>query len=234
MNSEKNLKSKKLKNPPFYNFWYDFVKVTGAIPAYIFLRPKIYRPYGTKTPRADVLVSGNHRSLLDPIIMLTAFPSRRMHSLATKDLFSSPMKTKFFNLMHCIMVDKENFTLSAFHEVVSRLEAGNMVMIFPEGALNLDKEETINAFKSGAVLMAHKAKSCILPVYIPKREKWYHRQRVVIGRLFDVREEIGPIPTVDQLNMASEKLRQMEIELREYYESLPVYRKLNKNQNENK
>ncbi len=232
MNSAKNSKDnrqKKAKKPLFYNFCYDFVKVTGAIPVMLWLRPKIYRPYGTKTPRGGVLVSANHRSLLDPVIVHTAFPSRRMDSLATKELFNTPLKNKFFNQMHCIMVDKENFTLSAFHQVVSRLNDGKMVVIFPEGGLNTDKEETISTFKSGAVLMAHKAKSPILPIYIVPRKKWYQRQRVVVGELFNVCDEVGAMPTLAQLNEASEALRQKELALREYFDALPIYNKLNKN-----
>lgn len=231
MNSAKNSKDsrqRKAKKPPFYNFCYDFVKITGAIPIMLWLRPRIYRPYGTKTPRGGVMVSANHRSLLDPVIIHTAFPSRRLHSLATKDLFNTPLKSKFFNQMHCIMVDKENFTLSAFHQVVSRLNDGKMVVIFPEGGLNTDENQAISTFKSGAVLMAHKAKASILPVYIVPREKWYHRQRIVIGAPFNVCNEVGAMPTLAQLNEASEALRQRELALREYFEALPVYKRINK------
>lgn len=232
MNSQKNSKDKKKKsNGPFYNLAYDFVKFTGAIPVLLWLRPKIYRPYGTKTPKGGVLVSANHRSLLDPIIVHTVFPARRMHCLATKDLFNTKLKNAFFNKMHCIMVDKENFTLSAFHDVVTRLDAGKLVVIFPEGGLNRDEEDTIHTFKSGAVLMAHRAKAPILPIYIFKKEKWYQRQRIVIGDPFDVRAAIGNLPTLEQLNMASEKLREEEIKLQKYFESLPIYKKLTKKQN---
>ena len=220
MNSKKNSKNK--KTPPFYNFCYDFVKVTGTVPVLLWLRPKVHRPYGTKTPKGEILISANHRSLIDPVIVHTAFPSRRMHSLATKDLYDTKVKTIFFNQMHCIMVDKQNFTLSAFRDVVDRLQQGKMVVIFPEGGLNRGEENTILAFKSGAVLMAHKASVSILPLYIVHRTKWYQRQHIVIGKPYNVREDLGPMPTLEQLNTASEKLRQMELELREYYDSLPT------------
>ena len=229
MNSEKNLKSSRKRKKLFYNFCYDFVKVTGALPILLWLRPKIYRPYGTKTLKKGVLVSANHRSMLDPVIVHVIFPTRRMNCLATKDLFNTELKRRFFNQMHCIEVDKDNFTLSAFHEVVLRLQNEKMVVIFPEGGLNRDKEDTIHTFKSGAVLMAHKSKKPILPVYIVKREKWYHRQRIVVGEPFYVSESVGAMPTLAEINVASDNLRKMEIELREYFELLPIYEKLNKN-----
>lgn len=226
MNSVKKSKSKKGKQGLFYNFWYDFVKVTGCIPALLWWRLKIYRPYGNKTPKGRVLVSANHRSYVDPVILLLTFPFRRIHSLATKDLYKTKFMSAFLKQMHCIQVDKQNFALSSFHDVVSRLQEEKMVVIFPEGAVNDDKEDTIKTFKSGAILMAHRANAPILPVYIVKREKWYHRQRVVIGEPFDVRATIGDRPTIEQLNAASDTLRKMELDLREYFEKLPIYKKL--------
>lgn len=228
MNLEKKSKDKKQKKGLFNNFCYDFVKVTGAIPAILWLRPKVYRPYNTKTPRGGVLVSANHRSFFDPVIIHVAFASRRMSILATKDLFNTKLKKSFFTQMHCIMVDKENFSLSSFHDVVSELQDGKMVVIFPEGGVNSDTEDTIHSFKSGAVLMAYKANSPILPVYIVKREKWYQRQRIVVGEPYNIREELGAIPTLEQLNSASDTLREKELLLREYFQSLPIYKKLNK------
>ena len=135
----------------------------------------------------------------------------------------------FFKQMHCIIVDKENFSLASFREVVECLDDGKLVVIFPEGKLNDDSPNTVLAFKSGAVLMAHKASAPILPMYIIKREKWYHRQRIVVGQAIDIREILGKMPTMQQLNDMSDMLREKEIELREYYESLPAFKKFNSN-----
>lgn len=229
MNSEKNSKNKQPRKRKgfFYNFCYDFVKVTGAIPALLWLRPKVYRPYQTKTPKGGVLVMANHGTMIDPIIIHLAFPTRRMDSLATKDLFNTKLKYTFFQLMHCIIVDKDNFTLSAFREVVSRLQEGKMVVIFPEGSVHVG-DEGIRAFKSGAVLMAHKAGAPVLPMYIVKREKWYQRQRIVIGEPFDLRAELGERPSLEAMERATAMLHERELQLREYFESLPIYKKLNK------
>ncbi len=218
MNSVNNSQKNKKKKRFLPNFCYDFVKITGAIPTLIWFRTKVFRPFKTKTPRGGVLISANHKSLIDPIIVHTAFSSRRLHSLATKDLYNTKTKAKFFNLMNCIMVDKENFSLSSFHDVVNRLSDGKAVVIFPEGKLNREDGNALLAFKSGAVLMAHKAKAPILPVYIVKREKWYHRQHVIIGDPVDVRAIAGDMPTMEALDRASSYLRDREIELREYYE----------------
>lgn len=199
------------------NFFYDFVKITGAIPALIWIRPKVIH-IGQKCPNGGVLISSNHPTFIDPIIILTAFPWRRLHSLATTDLFTNRMRVFMFTRMHCIPVDKTNFSMTTFHEVVDRLRDGKAVVIFPEGQVNRGDGREVQTFKSGAILMAHRAGAPILPVYIVKREKWYRTQRVVIGEPFDVKTAVGPIPTMEQMNHVTEQLREKELELKRFYE----------------
>ena len=199
------------------NFWYDFVKVTGMIPGLIWIRPKVIR-VGGKCPRGGVLISSNHPTFLDPIILLASIRARRLPSLATTDLFTTKLKAFMFTRMHCIPVDKNNFSMTTFHEVVDRLKDGCAVVIFPEGHVNRGGGQEINAFKSGAILMAHRASAPILPVYSARREKWYHRQYGVVGQPFDGRSAVGMIPTMEQVERVSEQLREKEMELKQFYE----------------
>ncbi len=230
MSLENNLKNKPKQNKKrglFYNFCYDFVKITGIIPALIWMRPKVYYPFGKPNKKGAIMVSANHNTLFDPIVVQIPFPLRRVNCLATKDLFDTELKKQFFVQMHCIMVDKDNFSLASFHEVVNCLQEGKVVVIFPEGKLNHNGTESILAFKSGAVLMAHRAGAPIVPMYIVKPQKWYHRQHIVVGMPLNVSEMLGKMPSMQDLNNANDILRQKEVELREYFESLPVYKKMN-------
>ena len=213
--------SAKTKKKPrlFRNFCYDFVYATGAIPALIWLRPKIHYPEGKPNKKGALLVLANHRTIIDPILVQTAFPFRRMNSIATKDLFSSPAKEKFFTLMNCIKIDKDNFSTSSFHEIVGRLGEDKLVVIFPEGEVHVESGHEILAFKSGVVLMAHRSGAPVIPLYVAEKTKWYHRQHMVMGRAIDVREMLGRIPTVDAITSVSNTLREKELELRAYYEN---------------
>ena len=218
MNSSNNSKPvSKKKRRIGSNFFYDFVKITGAIPALIWIRPKVIH-IGGKCPKGGVLISSNHPTFVDPITLLTAFPCRRLHSLVTKDLYKNKLMTFMLERMHCIRVDKDNFSMASFHGAVDRLKEGKAVVIFPEGQGNQGDGREVQAFKSGAILMAHRASAPILPVYIVKREKWYRAQRVVIGEPFDVKSAVGLIPSVDKMNAVSEQLREKELELKRYYE----------------
>lgn len=218
MNSNESSKPASPRKPKrIGNFWYDFVKITGAIPALLWIRPKIIR-VGQKCPKGGVLISSNHPTFLDPIIILTSFPWRRLHSLATKDLYKNRLLTFMFNRMHCIQVDKTNFSMATFHEVVDRLKNGHAVVIFPEGQVNQGGGQEVRAFKSGAILMAHRAGVPIVPVYIVRREKWYKTQRVVVGEPFDVKAAVGLIPSVEKMERVTELLREKELELKRFYE----------------
>ena len=219
MNSEKNLKGKSAeKKKKQSNLFYDFVKLTGAPVAFVWMRPKIYR-LGGPVPKGAVLVCANHGDFVDPITVHLALPTRRLHCLATKDLYTSKLRTKFFNACHCIMVDKQNFSISSFHTVIDLLKDGKAVVIFPEGQVNRQEEKGLLTFKSGAILMAHKSGAPILPIYIAKCEKWYHRRRIMIGAPIDIKTLVGEVPTMEEVNRASEYLREREIELRTYYET---------------
>ena len=90
------------------NFLYDFVRVTGFVPVYIWMRPKTI--YATKRPKikGGFLIAANHIGFTDPVLVHFAFWRRRLNCIATKDLFQGKTKNAFFNKMNCIMVDKEN------------------------------------------------------------------------------------------------------------------------------
>ena len=217
MNSNSSSKPASKKRRIGSNFFYDFVKVTGAIPALIWIRPRVIY-IGAKCPKGGVLISSNHPTFVDPITLLTTFPWRRLRCLVTKDLYKNRLMTFMLDRMHCIRVDKDNFSMASFHETVDRLKEGKSVVIFPEGQVNRGDGREVQTFKSGAILMAHRAGVPILPVYIVKREKWYRTQRVVIGEPFDVKSAVGLIPSVDRMNAVSEQLREKELELKRFYE----------------
>ena len=220
MNSEKNLKDKKKRDKIGSNFVYDFVKITGSIPALLLLRPKIHYPEGRVKLSGAAMISSNHHTIIDPIIIMITYPFRRLCFLATKDLYRTKIMSFLLNAWRCIQVDKENFSLASFHQVVDRLNSGGVVVIFPEGQVTASGASSILTFKSGVILMAHKSGAPVIPMYIPHREKWYHRQQVIIGAPVDIREMVGAVPNMDDITRASEYLRNKEVELKSYYDNL--------------
>ena len=222
MESKKNNKKKKNKadQPPKWPILYDFVKITGALPTLLLMRARtIYINGKKKNPlKGGVLITANHTGFLDPPQIFVSFWKRRIYSLATKDLYKNKFWRTFFKAMCCIETDKENFSMQSFHKAVNFLKADKAVLIFPEGGVNTT-EDTVKAYKSGAVLIAHRANKPILPVYIVKVDKWYNRRTLVVGEPIDVKALCGPIPTASAIDNVSEIIRQKELELVEFYQN---------------
>ena len=198
-------------------FFFHFVKITGS-PAALWMRPKVYSMGNTrpKDVKGGAMIVANHTSFFDPIFGFIVFWRRKMHCVASKDLYNTKFKNFFFTKVGCIQVDKNNFSMNCFHEVKEVLDDNKIVMIFPEGQLNLEQEEMLG-FKSGAILMAHRANKPIIPMYIIKGKKWYNRWVAVMGDPIDVRALCGPIPTIASMEKASEFLRETENKLKNYY-----------------
>ena len=67
--------------------------------------------------------------------------------------------------------------------------------------------------------MSSVSKVPIVPIYIPVRKKWYNRQIVVMGDIFDINDYIkSPIPTMEEIQLATQKLKEIEFDLKEKYE----------------
>lgn len=198
------------------HFLYDFIKLTGALPCLIWMRPKVYYITKKQKFKGGMLVASNHTGFTDPIKCMLPLWYRRVNSLATANLYNTKIKNWFFNQMHCIKVDKENFNMSTFHQVVERLNNNKMVLIFPEGGIN-NKTDSVMSFKSGAILMAHKTKKPVLPMYVSKQKKWWHRVHIVIGEPIDISSMCSKMPTLIELNEIANYVREKELELEKFY-----------------
>ncbi len=195
---------------------YDFVKITGAIPTLCWMRPKVvYLGAGKKPKIKGGMVCANHASFTDPVLVQCAFWNRRLEFLATKELFDTKVKSFFFSRMHCIPVDKQNFNVDSMHEVCDKLKEGKLVVVFPEGTVDHDKEELIE-FKSGALLMAYLADAEIIPTYIVPITKWYQRRVVLMGEPIRIRQ-LCAFPSVQAIEAAGETLRGKVMDLKNQY-----------------
>ena len=216
MNSKNKKTNKKYKRK--CPLLFDFIKITGCIPTLIWMRPRIIYAGDKKKskPKKGVLIISNHGTFFDPLVILCAFWYRRLHMLATKDLYKNKFLTFIFSHSLCIQVDKSNFSMNSFHEAVSRLKDDRAVMMFPEGHVTHGGED-IKQFKDGAALMAHLSNKPILPVFTAGGDKWYKRWTVIIGEPIDVRKICPTAPNLDGLKKISEVLREKEIELANIY-----------------
>lgn len=206
-------KTKKTKG----NFAYDFVKITGFLPAFIWVRPRIIRENENvpKRIKGGVLMASNHVTFIDPIILHCALWYRRLYSIATKEVARTKLRKFLFETMHCILIDKENFSFKDLHLICDTLKEDKAVVIFPEGSVNLSENKE-QEYKSGVVLMALLSQKPIVPICIIKGERWYSRVTVVIGEPIDVAKIYGPMPSMEQIEEISQILKDKVESLKAY------------------
>ena len=202
-------------------WFHDFVKFTGGLPVLIDLRiKKIFLNNKTKGfYKGKYIISANHASFIDPIIIMNAFWMRRVCFVATQDFFEKKFWSLVFRGFGCIAINKNNPTLKTFNGVKEKLARGHLVSVFPEGEVTHDSE--IHALKSGIVMMAVMADAPILPIYIVKREKRIKRQVVMIGDKINYKDYVaGIMPTMAEIDTISNLLLEKENELKNKYVSL--------------
>ncbi len=210
------MKKKRSRTLSFKYLLFDLIRIS-AIPGYLFFRPK--RRYVSESAKKKIkggaLIISNHITLFDPMYLMLLIPSRRIHFVAMSDLFGSKFRRWMFkNAFQCIEINRENFSLNSFKEIVRNLDEGKCVGMFPEGKVN-EQKEGFQAFKSGMVMMALKSKSPIIPVYLKRRKHWYSRLEAVFGEPVDITNYIKDDKiTMADINSASKFLEEQEEKLK--------------------
>lgn len=201
----------KTRKNPFSYLFYDFVKLTSALPGFIVFRPKrIYENEAAKEKiRGGALIISNHIGFFDPIYLMFAVWYRRHHFICRAEFFKSKARL-LFKGFHCIPIDRENFSMDSFRTITAHLTGGKLVSMFPEGHISGEQA----AFKSGMVLMAVKGGAPIVPVYIKKREHFYNRLTVVIGAPVDAAAFCGARPAFAKIGELTAYLQTKEDELK--------------------
>lgn len=163
------------------NLCLGFVKLTGLLPALLFLKPKIIRVgKKAKLPAPCILVS-NHRSLMDFVLYLLVFPFRTIRFLMAEVLFN---KSKLFGwFLHAIggiRVDRDGYEFGFVANSLEVLQKGGTVGIFPEGRLPVGGKPW--PFTPSTAFIASKASQTpIVPVYTDGNYGFFKRATVVIG-----------------------------------------------------
>ena len=209
----KNKQENKSKLFSYKNFIYDFVKITAAIPTYIWCRPKFLyiSKNAKKRIRGGALLIANHTGFCDPIYLMVAVWYRRHHFVCLKKFFEGK-SAWWFKQFGCIPIDKDSFDMESFRNIVSHLNSGDLVSIFPEGHVNGGAGD-MDVFKSGVVMMAIKSRKPIVPVYIKPKKHWYSRLVVAVGEPVSVKN-LGEKQTFSGIDALALKLRDKENELK--------------------
>ena len=171
-------------------YLYRFLRVVFT-PIFKFVyRPKIINPqYISQHVRMNSqnarILAGNHKHALDPILV-DVCTKRIVFTLAKKDLHDGPFGF-LFKSIGTIPVDLHNTTnKSALDESINKLKDGCLINLSPEAKRNYTNEILL-PFKYGAVSMAKKTNSPIVPYAITGDYKLFSKNlKIVFGEPIDV------------------------------------------------
>jgi len=141
--------------------------------------------------KGPAIVVCNHVSYMDPIL-LTGCIRRPMRFVMYYRIFQMPFLRFFFEQMHAIPIagkmEDEQLMNEAFERVDEELAAGNIVCIFPEGAITRDGQ--IQRFRPGIEKIIARRPVPVVPVALGRLwGSWFSRRtagglRKIPGRLF--------------------------------------------------
>lgn len=132
-------------------------------------------------PEGGVLICANHTALSDPLFIVFAF--HRNHPLrvmAKAELIRVPILGWLLNKAGVFGVERGKSDIGAIKQAMRFLKSGDKLLLFPEGTRM--KEDSEGEAKTGAAMLAVRTGVPILPVYVPRKKRWFARTPVVIGK----------------------------------------------------
>ncbi len=134
----------------------------------------------TEKIKGGAIIAANHTSFADPFVVGITFWYRRLHFLVAEIVMKGKLRTLLLKGVGAIKIDRNGADIEAINKSVKKLKEGYLLSVFPQGGI--DKNDDIDAVKSGTVLMAIRADVPIIPMHILPRKKWYSSRTVVIGK----------------------------------------------------
>ena len=133
----------------------------------------------------SIVIAGNHKHALDPILVDCA-TKRVVHTLAKKDLHDGKFGW-FFRAIETIPVDlKAEHNKDALISAIKVLEEEGVINLSPEAKRNYT-DEVLLPFKPGAVVMAKRTNTKIIPYSITGDYKFRSKNlKIEFGRPIDV------------------------------------------------
>ena len=135
------------------------------------------------------IISSNHQSYLDPIILDSVLPwpvFRNMFAVGTSEIFGSSMMRRVARLLRVAVVDPDANLISAMRAGAFGLQHGRILIMYPEGERSIDG--TPRVFRKGAAILSIHLQVPIVPVAIDGFYESWPR-----GRKF---QKFGPLKIV--------------------------------------
>ena len=193
------------------NLFYDLGRLqVYAMRLFVPFRRKNLGPKREKLKVKDsLIVVANHRSFRDPLLVMNAYSTRRMHMLVAEAVYDGhKLRGHLLNGIGCIRIDRRIFDFAAMNKCVDILNGGGVVSLFPEG--HLSKTET-DDFKCGASFLSLETGAKILPLYIKAPKHKCGCSHIYFGDFIYPEGSVN----IENINKTNEKIRSAILALEE-------------------
>ena len=132
-------------------------------------------------PAGAAVITPNHSSNFDPPMAIMAFGAKYpLRIMAKEELFFIPFLG--FIMVKCGMfaVKRGQADMAAIKHAIRVLKNNCKLMLFPEGT-RVTSDDTATSAKTGAIMFASRGQAPLVPVYIPRKKKWFRPTTVIIG-----------------------------------------------------
>ena len=116
----------------------------------------------------SVVLASNHVSLLDPPL-IGSLVDRKVHFMAKDELFKNSITNYVFTKLGAFPVKRGCADRNAIKKALDILAENKILAIFPEGTRS--KNGSLSPLEAGAMMIAVKSKSTVVPVAIKGPEK---------------------------------------------------------------
>ncbi len=137
------------------------------------------------TVAPPVIIAANHCSNLDPIVIGAFFP-RRLRYLAKSELFRFLPLGLAIKALGAVPANREDLqgSAGAVKFLIERLQAGEDILLFPEGQRSTDGR--IQPLEQGVGLLAARTGAPVIPIAVTSAKCWPRRAFVKIPGVVDV------------------------------------------------
>ncbi len=169
----------------------------------------------------------NHTSNLDAVLLAVNTWEKKYY-LAKKELFKNKVFGSFLKGVGAVKIDRSTSDVTAIKNVLKLLKNNKKVVIFPEGTRNNNENMELGEVKHGTAMFAIKAKVPIVPIFISRKPKAYHKTIISIGQPFELSEFYGKKLEGTLLDQAGEIIAQKIEETKNNYQQTLIKKKKKK------
>jgi 1-acyl-sn-glycerol-3-phosphate acyltransferase len=143
-------------------------------------RVRVEGDLGAIPREGPVILAANHISNADPVLVgawLTPRLGRRIHWLGKKEMFDWPIVGYVARNGGIVPVDRGAADVEAFRMASRVLEAGEVLMVFPEGTRSPTAE--LQPPKDGLAMLALRSGATIVPIGISNTDRFWPKGRPI-------------------------------------------------------